>query len=138
MKHTRIIAAAAILITAFVPYASLTHGDAMASAKAPVKGAGFEGSAAWAKADLRLREAWRGASEKGKGSERLECLMKTRMPIGANERALLKSAGFVVHTVIVTIATGDLAAKNLPAVASLDFVESMELAAPMSIKRKKD
>lgn len=111
--------------------------SAIASARPPEAPAAFEGSPAWAKLDLRARQAWSDAMAKGVRTTSFECLMKTSAPISGDERALLESAGFSIHTVIGVILTGSVRALALPAVASLDFVRAMELAAPMSIKKKK-
>jgi len=38
--------------------------------------------------------------------------------------------------VVGTIVTGSLAARSVPEVAALPFVQAMELAVPMSIKKR--
>lgn len=95
---------------------------------------GFEGSDAWRKADLRLREAWRNATEEGRSDQRIECLIKAAGPISEGERKALERTGFAARSVAGAIASGDLAAGDLPRVAALSFVEALELAAPMSLK----
>ena len=67
----------------------------------------------------------------------LECIVKTKAPLSPDDKVVLTSAGFVVRSVIGNIATGSLAADNLPSVAALNFIEAMELAAPMSLKNMK-
>jgi len=108
---------------------------AFASAKAPKPAAGFDGSPAFAKLDLRSREAWRQAASSGETGTRLECFLKTTHPATKDDEALLRSAGYKVRTIAGTILTGDVAASELPAVAALDFVKAMELAVPVSIKK---
>ena len=108
--------------------------SAHAFARAPEKGAEFEGSPAWQKLDLRMREAWLDAHKKGRRKKRLECLLKTKARVSADERSLLEGAGFAPRSVIGDIITGNVQVRYVPAVAGLEFVQAMELAVPMSFK----
>ena len=111
-------------------------GRAEASARHPdVAQASFEGSPAWQKLDLRLREAWRVSSQEKKGDRTLECLLKAAHALSAEERASLSSAGFAARTFMGTIVSGSLTARRVPDVAALPFVSAMELAVPLELKK---
>lgn len=115
----------------------LTISMVYASARAPSKKADiftFETSAAWQKADLRLRTAWHEAMQRDKKNTKFECILKTRDEMTADQKAIIKSAGFNYRSLIGNIVTGSFEARNLPAIAELKFVEAIELAMPMGIK----
>lgn len=103
--------------------------------KAPTDSAlDFESSPAWAKMDLNLRNAWKEAHDKKMQRAKLECFIRTVAPMSADEKVLLKEAGFEPRTVVGTIISGKVAAGKLPQVAAFPFVKVMELAAPLSPK----
>lgn len=110
----------------------------LASARHPAAAqASFEGSPAWEKLDLRLRQAWQEAQQGTADADRpLECLLKASHPISADDKAVLAAAGYNARTVVGPIVTGSLKPAAVPEVASLPFVQVMELAAPMSLKKK--
>ena len=135
MKPTKLILSIFLMISvALIAASSVPIRDAQAFARAPEKESKFEESPAWQKLDLRMREAWRDANKKGRRKKRLECLLKTKGTISADERSLLEGAGFAPRSVIGNIVTGNVQVRHVPQVAELDFVEAMELAVPMSIK----
>ena len=135
MKPINLILSIFLMISvALVAAHTVQEQDAHAFARAPEKETRFEGSPGWQKLDLRMREAWREAHEKGRRKKKLECLMKTKTRVSKDERSLLEGAGFNPRSVIGTIITGNVQVRHVPQVAGLDFVEAMELAVPMSIK----
>jgi hypothetical protein len=135
MKPINLILSIFLMISvALVAAHTVQERDAQAFARAPEKEASFEGSPEWQKLDLRMREAWREAQEKGRRKKQLECLIKTKKRVSKDERSLLEVAGFAPRSVIGTIITGSVQVRHVPQVAGLDFVEAMELAVPMSIK----
>jgi hypothetical protein len=116
---------------------SLASSSLQASSRRPAKDKAFEGSAAWEKLDLRMREAWKEAT--GKGGDRnkaLECIMKAEKKITSDDKAALLASGFAARTVAGRIITGSLAADDVPDVAGLPFITAMELAVPMTLKKK--
>lgn len=82
--------------------------------------------------------AWRDSIAAGNKKVQFECLMKTTSPLTEDDKVILKDSGFKLRTVIGQIITGSVEAAKLPSVANLPLVQAMELAAPMSIKKKKD
>ena len=108
---------------------------AHASAGKPSKSASFETSAGWEKIDLRTRQIWRESIDKNRQNSKLECIIKTKVPISKDNKSILISAGFKPQAVIGTIVTGSVSVKNLPSVANLEIVEAMELAIPVGIKK---
>ncbi|NLD28548.1 MAG: hypothetical protein GX659_07085 [Myxococcales bacterium] len=126
-----LIISSALAILAIPP--SICHG----MAKKHSESAKFEESPGWNKIDLRMKTAWKEAESEGKRSKMLECIIKTEEKPDKDGRELLKRAGFKTRTFIGRIVTGSVAAGDLPMVANLEMVEIMELAAPMSLKKKK-
>lgn len=125
-----------ILACALAPLFFNTMGNgAIAMSKAPDKASTFKDSKGWNKIDLRLRQAWLESEEKGEGDAHLECILKASSKITDDEKMALSDAGFKYRTVIGQIVTGGLKAKDLPSVANLEFVQAMELAVPLSLKR---
>lgn len=117
--------------------AGITHEtDAAAGTKAPPAAENFDKSNGWNKLDMRLRQAWQDARDAGDMDKAFECLLKTSRRMSADEKAMLGSAGFAHRSVIGTIVTGSVAAGRLPAVADLSFVEAMELAVPLTLKKR--
>ena len=97
----------------------------------------FEESPGWNKIDLRMKTAWKEAESEGKRSKTLECIIKTEKKPDKDGREALKQAGFMARTFIGRIVTGSVAVGELPTVANLEMVQVMELAVPMSLKKKK-
>jgi len=133
MKHLCKIVLIAVCSLSAV---TITTSPASASARHPKSSqASFEGSPAWQKLDLRLREAWRVSAKEGGGKNVFECLLKTDHPLAAAEQSTLKAAGFEARTFIGAIATGRVAVLHVPDVAALPFVSAMELAVPLELKK---
>ncbi|HPQ80431.1 MAG TPA: hypothetical protein PLZ86_01770 [bacterium] len=131
MKNTHMLS---FLITAcLLAAASASFG----SAGSPKPPADFENSPAWAKLDLRAREAWRTGTKGDAKAADLECFIKTTRDATADDKAILARAGFKARTTAGSIMTGSVAAEDVPAVASLDFVQAMELAVPLSPKDRR-
>lgn len=95
----------------------------------------FEKSAAYNKLDLRARSAWREAIQSGRKEQQLSCLIKVEKSMSQGQKNELAGSGFQPGTIIQKIVTGKIAAKDVPALASLDFVKVVELAMPMNIKK---
>jgi hypothetical protein len=106
------------------------------AAKPAAAGNSFEKTEGYQKIDLRLREAWKNALAEGRGDGLLECILKTSSRVTSEYKTALNAAGFRARTAIGKIVTGSVKAKDVPAVANLDFVEAIELAVPMSLKKK--
>ena len=133
MKRVQTILAVISLLLVIIVVPSISN----ASARHPESAqASFEGSPAWAKLDVRLRDAWRQAAQGGGENKRLECLMKTERMLSADDRAMLQAAGFEARSVVGTIVTGGLKVRRVPDVAALPFVQAMELAVPLELKKK--
>lgn len=113
----------------------MAGGSAIAMSKHPKENQSPEESVGWNKLDLRLREAWREATRSGDDGRVFECLLKTKSRATGADKKRLKAAGFKYRTFIGQIATGSVAAKDLPAVSNLETVEAMELAVPLSLKK---
>lgn len=132
MKITRIILVVAAFLAAQV-FTVAPVSDAHASAKRPAKAVNFESSPGYEKLDLRLREAWK---QKPSGKDVLECILKAHERISEDDKAALAAAGFNLRTVVGQIATGNLKVRDVPDVSNLPFVQVMELAVPMSLKKQ--
>jgi len=137
MKNRKFKIALSLLISAAFILLATSPSTCPAMAKKPVNTIPFEESPGWKKIDLRMKTAWKEAESAGKRSKMLECIIKTEEKPDKDGRELLKRAGFKTRTFIGRIVTGSVAAGDLPMVANLEMVEIMELAAPMSLKKKK-
>jgi hypothetical protein len=131
MKIFRIRLVAAVLLVA-CSLMALAATSSFASAAKPKKVEAFEASPGYEKMDLRLREAWR---ENPTSKQSAECILKARDRISEDDNAALAAAGFKTRTLIGSIATGSLSMRDVPDVANLPFVQVMELAVPMSLKK---
>ncbi len=125
-----LLVAAILAAQAFILTASF---DAPASSKRPAAAEAFESTPGYEKIDLRLREAWK---ERPSSKKALECILKARERLSEDDKAALAAAGFNSRTVVGTIATGNMAVRDVPDVSNLPFVQVMELAVPMSLKKK--
>lgn len=96
----------------------------------------FEETPAWQKLDLHFREAWHNAIKKHDTDRVLECLIKINGTLNKKKQSRLSSAGFSPRTIAGKIITGSIQIKNVPDVAQLSFVQIMELATPLHIKKK--
>lgn len=131
MKISHIILVIAVFLAAQASIHAV-HFDAQASSKRPAAAKDFESTPGYKKIDLRLREAWK---ERPSSRKALECILKARERITEDDKAALAAAGFNPRTVVGTIATGNLAVRDVPDVSNLPFVQVMELAVPMSLKK---
>lgn len=130
---TRTLIAFAALLLAVLPAAGASFASA---GKLPQKAASFEGSPAWAKLDLHAREAWRDAKDSSGAQAAFECLAKLSRPLTEEDRSLLAAAGFKLHTASGPILTGRVEPSRLPDVAALEVVQAIELATPLSLKKR--
>lgn len=123
-----------IILLTFIALVTATFttptSDAMSSK--PKNEVPFEETAGWNKIDLRLREAWKTS----KDNKTLECIIKTTVKTTSVQKDELSKAGFKSRTFIGKIATGSVKREDLSDVANLDFMESMELSTPMTLKVK--
>ena len=131
MKISHIVLVIAVFLAAQASIHAIPF-DAQASSKRPASAKSFESTPGYEKIDLRLREAWK---ERPSSKKALECILKTRERITEDDRAALAAAGFNSRTVVGSIATGNLAVRDVPDVSNLPFVQVMELAVPMSLKK---
>ncbi|MFH1829535.1 MAG: hypothetical protein ABH871_01995 [Pseudomonadota bacterium] len=129
----------AIGLTVFVAAAAFIFlaSSSQAGSRKPAKDASFEGSPAWEKLDLRMRQAWKEATSKGGDKDQvLECIMKAKNRLSEDDKAALSAAGFQGRTFAGRIVTGSLKADDVPDVARLPFIVAMELAVPMTLKKQ--
>lgn len=131
MKITHIILVIAVLCIASASIHA-TSFDVQAGSKRPASAENYESSPGYEKIDLRLREAWK---ERPSSKKSLECILKARERMTEDDKAALAAAGFKARTVVGSIATGSLAVRDVPDVSNLPFVQVMELAVPMSLKK---
>ena len=137
MKIGKLKLFASILISTSLLILAISPSICQGMAKKPSESIQFEESPGWKKIDLRMKTAWKEAESVGKRSKMLECIMKTEEKPDKNGREALKQAGFAARTFIGRIITGSVAVGDLPTVANLEMVQVMELAVPMSLKKKK-
>jgi len=113
---------------------TFTFAAVFAMSKAPAED--FTKTDGWKKIDLRAKGAWMDYKSGKTKSRGLEFTIKTTHRLDKSELADLKDAGFKKRTTIGKIMTGSAKTKNLPEVANLEFMEAMELAVPMSFKKR--
>lgn len=101
----------------------------------PESMASFKSSSSWNKLDGRFKQAWTEAVENNDEDRLFEVLLKTARPLSPEEKETLNTAGLAARVVIGRIVTGSVKAEDVPAVADLSFVQTMELAAPMTLKK---
>jgi len=95
----------------------------------------FKSSDGWNKLDGRFKQAWNEAITKGDLRKSFECLIKTVKKPSDEEKRMLLDAGYEYRSAIGRILSGSVIAKDVPNVASLPFVQVMELAVPMTLKK---
>ena len=96
---------------------------------------GFRNSDAWKKLDGRFKQAWDESMSKGDSRHVFECLIKTKATPTEGQKRELTAAGYAYRSIIGKILTGSVKAEDVPEVASLPFVQVMELAVPLSPKK---
>ncbi|PIU55040.1 MAG: hypothetical protein COS89_08430, partial [Deltaproteobacteria bacterium CG07_land_8_20_14_0_80_38_7] len=80
--------------------------------------------------------AWLTAYQENDLARSFEIMIKTDGKISDNKNRVLFVNGFMTRSTIGSIATGTVRAGDVPKVAKIEFVKVMELAIPMSIKRR--
>jgi hypothetical protein len=90
----------------------------------------FETSKAWNKLGDSLKTAWLDAKKAGDMSRRFDCFVRVRAPADRGDESFLLDKGYVVRLFSGSVATGHMKAGDLPDVAGLDFVDSINLAKP--------
>jgi hypothetical protein len=91
-------------------------------------GADFAQSRAFKKLDADTQQAWQEAMQANDPERRFDCFVRVRAPADRGDQSFLFSAGFVVRMFSGNVASGYMAAKDLPRVARLDFVDSIRLS----------
>lgn len=135
MKKSHLITGIIVLIMAALAISFASSSEAFS--RRPKKDTNFEGSPAWEKLDLRMRQAWKESiSEGGDKDKVLECIMKAENRPSPDDKAALAAAGFKGRTFAGRIITGSVKAKDVPEVAGLSFITAMELAVPLELKKK--
>lgn len=90
------------------------------------------------KLGLGLKQVWSKAMETGDMLAEIPCIVRLQEGLTlkkAEIRRQLGGAGFKAKTVLKTIVTGKIAVGDLPRLAALDMVRSVELGRPVGIKR---
>ncbi len=87
------------------------------------------------KLDLRFQDAWQDAMDHHQKKRVFECMIKLHAVPTPREKEELAAAGFKARTWIKKIATGSVSARDVEAVAALPFVDVMELAVPVGMKK---
>ncbi len=95
----------------------------------------FERSPNFQKLDGRARTAWLNAMRAGDRKRDLSCIIKVRERLDQKEKNRLAGTGFRPGTIIQTIVTGSIEAEKVPSLAALEFVQVVELAVPLDIKK---
>lgn len=88
----------------------------------------FESTKEWSKLDDATQNAWQAAMKGNDSSRRIDCFVRVRAPFDAGDRSFLFSVGYNVRAVSGNVASGHVAAKDLPNVAALPFVDSIKIA----------
>ena len=98
-----------------------------ASANDPVST--FQQSKEWNKLTSSLQQAWLDAMKSGDTKRKLECFVKVRdLDDIQGDESFLDSQGFDVRMWAGAIARGHVNADDLPDIAAMPFVDSMNLA----------
>jgi len=72
--------------------------------------------------------------EKNAVHQRLDLLIGLKTSLTETEKAQLQQEGVILRSVIGTIATATAPAEKIPAVASFDFIEYIELSTRLQMK----
>lgn len=89
----------------------------------------FQQSKDWNKLTPSLQQAWLDAMKSGDTKRRLECFVKVRdLDDIKGDESFLDSQGFDVRMWSGAIARGHVNADDLPVIAAMPFVDSMNLA----------
>lgn len=107
----------------------------MSSSIAHAQEFSFQKSSDYSKLDLRARNAWLDAMRSGDEDRNLKCMLKVTERMSQDQKNKLASAGFEPTTIIQTIVTGQARANKIPKIAALDFVQIIELAMPLDLKK---
>ncbi len=135
MKKSYLRTGIIVLIMAMLTISLASSSQAFS--RRPKKDTNFEGSPAWEKLDLRMRQAWKESTAEGGDRDKvLECIMKAENMPSPDDKAALTAAGFKGRTFAGRIITGSVKADDVPEVARLPFITAMELAVPMELKKK--
>ncbi len=97
--------------------------------------AAFKTTKEWDKLDGRFKMAYEKAISENEKDKKFECFVKTISKPTEDEKNLLKDAGFIHRSTSENILTGSIKMEDVPSVARLEFVKTMELAVPLSPKR---
>lgn len=93
----------------------------------------FQQSKDWNKLTSSLQQAWLDAMKNGDTKRRLDCFVKVRdLDNIQGDESFLDSQGFDVQMWSGSIARGHMNAGDLPGVAAIPFVDSINLAKPPS------
>ncbi len=87
----------------------------------------FTQSEAWNKVGANLQQAYLAAEKAGfTEQDRLECFVSANENIEEGDQSFLTSNGFIVQMTSGFTARGQMAVKDLPAVANLPFVRKID------------
>lgn len=91
----------------------------------------FQQSSDWGKLGQSLQQAWLDAMKSGDTKRRLECFVRVRaLDDRRGDQSFLADQGFYVQMWSGTIARGHMNAEDLPDVAGIPIVDSINLASP--------
>jgi len=94
----------------------------------------FQKSPGYRKINLPLRINWEDIMHHNKKNQRIECIIKTNQKLTEDQFAALDKSKFAIRAIIGTIITGTIIAKQLPQLANLEFITSIEGSVPVSPK----
>ncbi len=101
------------------------------SATAGSPASAFQQSSDWGKLGQSLQQAWLDAMKSGDTKRRLECFVRVRaLDDRRGDQSFLADQGFYVQMWSGTIARGHMNAEDLPDVAGIPIVDSINLASP--------
>lgn len=87
----------------------------------------FTQSNAWNKVGANLQQAYLAAAKAGfPAGQRLTCFVRANEAIMDGDQSFLTSNGFIVQVASGSTARGQMALKDLPAVANLPFVKQID------------
>jgi hypothetical protein len=124
MKKSRMPMALSLLLVALLAASAAR----LALAQGQGASGDFSASKAFQKLDADTQKAWQDAMQANDPSRRIDCFVRVRAPADRGDQSFLVSNGFVVRMFSGNTASGYLAAKDLPNVARLDFVDAVRIA----------